>query len=478
MPTQPFLTQTHQTGPAAPSLDYYEMADRWALPYDLYGGTKKMRAREKKWLPQEMRESNESYQNRLKRTFLYNAFKRTIKAYVGVSFLRNVTVNGLPKELEYLQHDCDGTGRSLTAFAAGLCEDLLISGKGHILVDSPKVDGPLTLADVRENSIRPYFNAIDPRNLIAWKVDSSGGTEKTNQIRFSERSIETIDEWQEKEVQRIRVIEPGQWTTYLLDENQYNIEAQGDFDLDYVPVINIYAKKEAPFVAYPPLEDLAWLNLRHWQSSSDQNNILHVVRVPLMFGRGFQEGELDGLEIGANRAVTTTNENGDLKYVEHTGNAINAGRMDLKDLEIRMGQMGADILIQGSVSRQTAAARKIDQAESMSIFQVILRNLESALEQAIKTAGEWVGVDVSDVNVIVGDDLALPTQANPVDDLLKLGLIDEALLKELKRRGLVSDSVEAKDIMQEEEEPEVNPFEEIEENDDEPEDIPVPPVPK
>jgi hypothetical protein len=182
-------------------------------------------------------------------------------------------------------------------------------------------------------------------------------------------------------VYRVRIIEAGQWTTYILNESQYDIENQGQFDLDYVPVINIYAKKEAPFVAYPPLEDLAWLNLRHWQSSSDQNNILHVVRVPLMFGRGFQEGELEGLEIGANRAVTTTNENADMKYIEHTGNAINAGRMDLKDLEIRMGQMGADILIQGSVSRQTAAARKIDQAESMSIFQVILRNLENALNK-------------------------------------------------------------------------------------------------
>jgi len=477
MNTQPFLKQTHQTGPASPSLDYYEMADRWGLPYDLYGGTRKMRDRAKKWLPQELRESDEAYKNRLKRTFLYNAFKRTIKAYVGVSFLRNVTINGLPQELEYLLDNCDGTGRSITAFTAGLCEDLLISGKGHILVDNPKVNGPLTLADVRENGIHPYFNAIDPRNLIAWKVDNSGGFEKTYQIRFVERAVEEVDEWQEKEVQRIRIIEPGMWTTYLLNESQYDIEDEGNFDLDYVPIVNIYAKKEAPFVSYPPLEDLAWLNLRHWQSSSDQNNILHVVRVPLMFGRGFQEGELDGLEIGANRAVTTTNENGDLKYVEHTGNAINSGRMDLKDLELRMGQMGADILIQGSVSRQTAAARKIDQAESMSIFQVILRNLESALEQSIKIAGDWLGVDASEVNVIIGDDLSLPTQANPVDDLMKLGLVDEAMLKELKRRGLVSDSVEVSDF-EKKEEPEQNPFmQQFSENEEEEdEDQPMPNV--
>jgi hypothetical protein len=452
MITQPFVNQQHQTGPASPSLDYYEMAERWALPYDLYGGTRKMRERGKLWLPQEMRESDESYKNRLRRTFLHNAFKRTIKAYVGVAFLKNVTVNGLPTELEYLLDDCDGTGRSLTAFTADICEDILIAGKGHILVDNPNVTGPVTLADVREQRIRPYFNSINPRNMIGWIVENSSGFEDIEQVRFIERSVERVDEWQEKEIYRIRVIEPGRWLTYKLDDNQYVIEDEGSFDLNYVPITNVYSKKEAPFVAYPPLEDLAWLNLRHWQSSSDQNNILHVVRVPLMFAKGFQEGELDGLEIGANRAVTTTNENADMKYVEHTGNAINAGRLDLKDLEERMGQMGSDILLQRSVSRQTAAARKIDQAESMSIFQVILRNLENALEQSIVMAGEWIGVDASAVNVIIGDDLSAATFPNPVDDIMKMNLVPEARLKEMQRRGMVSDSIKIADFEEPEEE--------------------------
>ena len=39
--------------------------------------------------------------------------------------------------------------------------------------------------------------------------------------------------------------------------------------------------------------DLAWLNLAHWQSASDQRHILHVARVPFLFGRGLSEGEID-----------------------------------------------------------------------------------------------------------------------------------------------------------------------------------------
>jgi hypothetical protein len=178
-----------QLGPYSESIDYQLMRERWELPYDLYGGTMTMRARNKKWLPQEMRESDEAYRNRLNRTFLYNAFKRTIKAYVGVAFLRNVTVNGLPEEMEYLISDCDGTGRSLTAFTADLTEDMLISGKDHIFVDHPVVLGPVTLEEARQKNIRPYFNKIDPRDLFAWRSNYDGTKENITEIRFKERVV-------------------------------------------------------------------------------------------------------------------------------------------------------------------------------------------------------------------------------------------------------------------------------------------------
>jgi hypothetical protein len=32
----------------------------------------------------------------------------------------------------------------------------------------------------------------------------------------------------------------------------------------------------------PPLLDLAYLNVKHWQSQSDQDNILHIARVPIL----------------------------------------------------------------------------------------------------------------------------------------------------------------------------------------------------
>lgn len=444
-------------GPANISIDYKIMQERWGLIYDLLGGTKTMRDRGDIWLPREPRESKQAYESRLKRTFLYNAFKRTIKAYVGSAFLKDVSVSNVPPQLEYLIRNCDSTGRNLTTFCSELCEDILITGKCHNFVDNPSVKGPVSLAEMRESNIRPYFNRIDPRNLFAWRTTYSNNKENITQIRFRERSVEENGEWAESEILRVRVIRPGHWMNYTYSvggngsSGEYIPETEGSFELDYIPLVTVYDKKIAPMVAFPPLEDLAWLNLRHWQSTSDQNNILHVVRVPLLFARGFQEGELDNLEIGANRLVSTTNAQADMKHIEHNGNAISSGRQDLIDLEVRMSHMGSDILTSKSVERQTATARKVDQAESMSVFQVILRNLEHGIEESFRMAGDWINVDASEVMVNIGDDFSIPgSESNIIENISALHemgkLSDEEFYDELMRRGILSSHVKVKKV--------------------------------
>lgn len=91
------------------------------------------------------------------------------------------------------------------------------------------------------------------------------------------------------------------------------------------------------------LIDLAWLNLAHWQSASDQRHILHVARVPILFGRALQvaDGEI---EIGPNRLILADDPAAGLRFVEHFGTAIAAGRQDLVDLEDRMAVLGLDMM--------------------------------------------------------------------------------------------------------------------------------------
>ena len=432
-----------------PNYEWLDMWEYWRLPYSLWGGTKRMRKAGKYYLPQEPGETDQSYEARVQKTFLYNAYRRSIQSLAGQPFIKPVTVHNLPTELEYLLDDADSMGNSLTEVAHNLLIDGLHYGKYHVLVDYPSVDGNITLRDQRELNIAPYFNTVSPLNLIGWESERVGGMNALLNIRIKEYSIEPVDEYQELLITRVRVYKPDEVEVHAIygrESGDFDVEGVSDNTLGRVPLITGYVEKTGFMSSRPPLEDLAWLNLRHWQSSSEQNVILHATRVPIFFASGFEEGELENTTIGPYRGISTTNDSANIRYIEHEGNAITAGERDLEKIEKQMEKMGSDILQQKGVSRQTATARQIDKSESLSVMQLAVRELEHSLEKAIQIAGDWINVDASDVKVTIGDDLSVPTEANSVDDLMNLhdrGKIDdEQLVFELKRRGTLSSSAE------------------------------------
>ena len=145
--------------------------------------------------------------------------------------------------------------------------------------------------------------------------------------------------------------------------------------------------------ARPPLLDMAWLNLAHWQSASDQRHILHIARVPLLFGRNLQVPET-GLDIGPNRLILSDDPSADLRFVEHSGAAIEAGRQDLRDLEEeRMAILGLD-LIARRPGHMTATAKAIDAAQRMPLTSLITV-LQQGLQEMLIAAARWYGLDAA-----------------------------------------------------------------------------------
>ena len=430
-----------------PCHEYEDMMEKWELPMALMGGTHEMREDGRKWLPQEPKETNGAYENRLSRTVLYNAYRRTIQVLTGLPFVRAVIIDQVPSELEYLEQDCDSDDSDITDFAYSLLKDCIDFGKSHVYVDMPRVDGTVTLADRELYKIRPYFAHICPANLISWDVAKIGGRNVLSRIRLKEEVYESDGEWGQNEIEQIHVVYPDRheiWREEKKDE--WFLYDEYPNELGYIPLVTIYGNKTGFLTAEPPLEDLAWLNLRHYQKLSDLDNIEHVANVPILFGAGFEKGELEGAEIGPNRAISCSKENSKLNYVEHSGNAIAASQKSIKDLEERMASLGSDLIIRKSVDRQTAAARKIDQSESISLLQLMINNVETGIEVAYKIAGDWIDIDVSDVSVTIGDNLDTSDSSSPnLYDILIQRLIDEGsitseqIVAELKRRGVLSD---------------------------------------
>ena len=213
------------------------------------------------------------------------------------------------------------------------------------------------------------------------------------QLRLLEHVTEPDGEFGEKIVKQVRVLEPGTWRTYRKIKVQDSIVEQwvlherGTTTLNKIPFVFFYGARKGYGLGMPPLLDLAHMNVEHWQSSSDQSNILHVARVPILFAKGFQE--TDVLVVGASSAARSNSPDAELSWVEHTGAAIEAGRQSLLDLEDRMRQTGAELLVQ-KPKITTATQVTAEGDGSKSTLQQMAEDCEESLEQCIDLLGEWI----------------------------------------------------------------------------------------
>jgi hypothetical protein len=447
------LTAPAKKSVATPSAEYECSAAAWKLPRTLMGGTRAMRMAGRDYLPIEAGESDPAYQARLNRTTLFNAFRKTVKDLAGKVFTKPIVLNAdVPPTLVTYAENIDLAGRNLNVFAFDVFLDGLQAGISFILGEMPPAVEGQTRADEKKTGRRPYLVHIKAESLIGWKSDVINGQETLTQIRISECVTEPDAEnpYEEAEIEQIRVLEPGRWEIWRRsdkDRTEWVLHAQGPTTLDYIPLAPVYIRRKGFMLGEPPLEDLADLNVAHWQSQSDQRNILHVARVPILFGAGFDENAT--LVVGANTMARASNEKATLQYVEHTGKAIGSGENDLKSLETQMQAMGLQ-LVMPTPGGETATGAIIDDVKENSPLAMMAHALQDAIEQALGFMAEYDGLGKDQGgSVVVNTEFGMTTRgATDLADLVNAadkGLITpETFVREAQRRGVISEDIDPK----------------------------------
>lgn len=423
----------------------------WDIARVLLGGTRAIRGAGKAYLPQWPNEAPESYETRLKTSVLFPAFSRTISTLTGKPFSKPITLSDdVPPQIEEWADDIDLEGRNLDTFAAGLMEHALAYGLCGILVDYPvKPDDVKTQADEKAVNLRPYFVHVKHDQLVGWVAAREHGSWVIKQLRLMECVEEPDGEFGTKEVKQIRMLEPGKWTTYRRkgdNSDLWLIHETGMTSLDYVPFVPVYGDRTGFMTGKSPLIEMAFMNVEHWQSASDQRTILHVARVPVLTIIGIDDDKFQ-LTLGASAAVKLP-VGGDMKYVEHSGAAITAGQADLDKLEERMRQAGAELLvIKPGIT--TATQVVTENAVGMCALQRVAAGLEDAVDQALQFMADWIGLPEGG-HISIFDDYASPNLSDASAQLIVTaqqgGLISkETAISELKRRGTLAAEVEAAD---------------------------------
>lgn len=443
---------------STPSTKNQEMVLRSKPIRDLMGGTHRMRTMRELYLPREEAESAKAYENRVRRSVLFNATAKTVGDMTGKVFTKAIILeDDVPAPIVALAEDIDLTGRHINIFAKDVFYDAMQTGIGYILTDMPppvtREDGqPATLADEQNAAIRPYLVYIPMEHMLGWKSTTINGAEQLTMIRFMEHVSEANGEFAEKLVEQVKVIEPGQWRTFRRSElaspdgkiaaGDWILYGAGTSSLNKITLAPVYINRSEYMMGLPPHEKLAEINIAHWQSSSDQRNIVHVARVPILFWAGKTDD--DKVVVGVNSVMFSRDPNAKLMYVEHSGAAIASGEQDITSLENQMQAMGL-LLLTPSVGSQTATGEMRDDSKENSPLAMMARSLGDALEMSLGFMAEYMGLGDSGGSVMVNTDYGI--QAGSATDLQWLTqlavankLSPETLWSELQRRGTLSDS--------------------------------------
>lgn len=420
------------------------MSRNWPIAAALLGGTQAMRDAGETYLPKWPNEEADSYKTRKETATLFPAFGRTLGVMAGKPFAKALTLgDDVPVQIVEWMQDCDLEGRNLHTFASEMMEEVLGYGLAGVLVDYPRVGPIRTVAEERKIGARPYLVKIEHNQIIGWKAKSVNGVMKLTQLRLAETVEEDDGEYGVKAVERVRVLTPGAWELWQKGEKgEYVMVESGTTSLAEIPFVPFYGRRMGFMMGVSPLMDLAYLNVKHWQSQSDQDTILHIARVPILAMIGAEPET--SMTVGASSAVRLP-QDADLKFVEHSGAAIAAGEASLDKLQEQMIQTGAELLI-AQPGNRTATEANNDAEANKSELQRIVEAFEDSLDQCLQFVADWAKLGEGG-RVSVFKDFAAGSLSEAAGQLIlafqQSGLITKkTAILQAQRIGILSPDIE------------------------------------
>lgn len=423
------------------------MAVHWPAVAALLGGTHEMRKAGKSLLPQWPAEEDDAYKLRLATATLFPALRRTLDVMSGKPFSKELTLGeDVPELIAQWCQDADRMGSSLHVVAAGLMREALGFGYCGLLVDMAVRPAGISNDMAAESAagLRPYVVPYHHNEILGWRSEAVGGRHVLTQLRLLESAEVPDGDYGTKTVSRVRVLEPGTWALYELDGGGNYVEIDGGATtLREIPFVPFYGRKLGFMRGVSPLLDLAHLNIKHWQSQSDQDTIMHVARVPILAVSGADDGL--ALTVGGSSAVHLP-LGGDMKFVEHSGSAIAAGATSIDALERQMIQTGAELLTR-QPGQRTATEAANDADANRSELQSIVESFEDGIDQVLQFMADWAGLGEGGHCALFKDWGAFSLTDASAQLLLAMngaGIITkETVIREQQRRGILSPDIDA-----------------------------------
>tara|TARA_R100000329_G_scaffold43383_2_gene40537 strand:+ start:5 stop:1318 length:1314 start_codon:yes stop_codon:yes gene_type:complete len=415
------------------------MANFWDLVEDLKEGTYKIRSEHRKYLPQEARETDDSYDVRLSRSTVVPYLQRIEKMLSGMLVRKPIRLDDVSDLVREQLFDVDLEGNDLNVWLYQTSRIAISFGHVGVLVDAPK-DG---------DKARPYWVTYKPSDILGWRTEIVEGTRKLMQVRLMEQVVENDGQYGEKLVKQIRVLEPGRYEIHRKDDKkgEYKLFEEGEMSLkDKIPFSVAYANRVGMFESRSPLYDIAELNLKHYQIQSDLDNILHISSVPLLAVFGYPNA--DEITTGPNEALSLPPESR-MEYISPSGDSYDSQFKRLTDIGEQINTLSLAAVLGQKLVGETAEAKRIDRSQNDSTMMVIAQQMQDLIDNCLKFHSEYLNEPNAGSSFVNRDFVSARLDPQEIQSLLQLftaGTISqETLLTQLSSGEILGDDFDVEE---------------------------------
>ena len=416
----------------APNNSWVRMEPGWLLIEQLMKGTRGIRQGHRKFLPQFPRESDESYDNRLQKSVLSPFAKRLELMLAGMLTRKPVRLTDVSDVVTEQLFDVDLQGNDLQQWLFNTARVALRYGHVGVLVDAPAAG---------QNG-RPYWVSYSPREILGFRTEIAEGEQKLTMLRLAETITVPDGKYGEKDVERVRVLTPGAYEIHEKDEKgDYNIVDEGRTSLSEIPFAVAYSNRTGVLESMPPLDDIAELNLQHYQVSSDLSNILSVSAIPLLAIYGFPQSA-EEISAGASEALALP-ESARSEYIEPSGNSFDAQFKQLEQIENKINGLGLAAVLGAKLVGETAEAKRIDRSQGDSTMMVVAQQMQDMIDNCLRFHAEYMQESVAGSSQVNRDFLGQRLEPQEIQSLLQLytagTITQDTLLTELANGDVLSE---------------------------------------
>jgi hypothetical protein len=420
-----------------PNSAWRNQEPHWMLIEDLIGGTYEIRRRHRRYLPQEPREQDVSYDRRLSTSICPPYYQRLERMLAGMLTRKPVRLNDTSDQIREQLFNVDLQGNDLNVWTYETARKMIRYGHVGVLVDAPRDGG------------RPYWTSYTPRDILGWRTEIIDGEQKLMQLRLSETIIVPDGDYGEKEVQQIRVLSPGEFKLFQRDEKRgdFRIVDEGRTSLDRIPFSVAYSNRVNTLESRPPLEDIANLNLKAYQIQSDLDNQLHISAVPMLAFYGFPSAA-EEVSAGPGEAIAFPAD-GRAEYIAPSSDAFASQFQRLDQIEKQINELGLSAVLGQKLSAETAEAKRLDRSQGDSTMMVIAQNMQDMIDNCLQFHAQYLGDRQPGSCYVNRDFLGTRLEPQEIQALLQLytagTITQETLLMQLSEGEVLGDDFDVEE---------------------------------